>query len=340
MKIMFFLTFVFSTIFFNTNCFDSKLENNIQRYYLGLTLTLTKEKADDAKIEHYLRLLVENGEDVINHFYDCLNISISKKEIKLASRCYYVLLGLGETPLINKKALGDDADLFCQKVSQEIACFQNAPCARTKEEKKKLERKKKMQNLKQNNKNARNEIENDLKRGMSVNQLLRGMSVNQLLNLAVTRGNNHKIKILIQKYGADINSKLNGRTPLRNGICTNQVEAVKLLISSGAEVNINSDLGNTLLHFAVTNFQDEKDPNLEIIKLLLSKLSKENIYAKTAKGRNALHLAAMHNKLKVFKLLLNEGFKLDEKSDQNETVLDLAQMFNCQEILDYLKEIK
>ena len=68
-------------------------------------------------------------------------------------------------------------------------------------------------------------------------------------------------------------------------------------------------------------------------------MSRETLDAKTQLGRNALHIAALHNKKEIFKFLIRQGFSITAVTNQGETVEDLARKYECQEVLDYIKEL-
>ena len=83
--------------------------------------------------------------------------------------------------------------------------------------------------------------------------------------------NINKIKRLIAS-GADVNAKNeNGQTPLHWAVLEDRIEMAKLLIASGADVGAKNKDGETPLHWAVDN------DNIEIAKLLIDSGAKVNV---------------------------------------------------------------
>jgi len=69
------------------------------------------------------------------------------------------------------------------------------------------------------------------------------------LAAAVAKGDLDAVKKFIE-YGADVNEKSNGLTPLMIAARYNQVEIIDLLLKNGANVKVINDSGLTALKYA------------------------------------------------------------------------------------------
>ena len=98
--------------------------------------------------------------------------------------------------------------------------------------------------------------------------------------------------------GADKNkANNNGYTALMRGSAGNHVEAVRLLLDTGADINIVTiDLGLSALHFAALN-------NSVDVARLLVEASDELVVRRSAKG-TALDLALTNRNTEMIRLLL------------------------------------
>lgn len=69
------------------------------------------------------------------------------------------------------------------------------------------------------------------------------------LAVAIVKGDLETVKKFIE-YGADINQKSNGMTPLMIAARYNQVDILKLLLDKGANFKLTDDKGLTALRYA------------------------------------------------------------------------------------------
>ena len=69
------------------------------------------------------------------------------------------------------------------------------------------------------------------------------------LCVAISKGEVDVVRKFIE-YGADINEKTNGMTPLMYAARYNEVEIIKLLLDKGANLKLKDDRGNTALNHA------------------------------------------------------------------------------------------
>lgn len=142
-----------------------------------------------------------------------------------------------------------------------------------------------------------------IKKGYDINR--RANDTTTALHLAAYEGRIKMLKLLIE-LGADLNIQINedsllsygkGFTPLHSALRNDtgwggppnkyQVEAAKVLIQSGCDVNIKSSHDETALHFACMS------QNIDVVKLLLK--HKANVNDQDDEGRTALFYSFFDN---------------------------------------------
>jgi ankyrin repeat protein len=160
---------------------------------------------------------------------------------------------------------------------------------------------------------------------------------------AIDKGDLALVQKLV-KEGADIDVELsNGMKPIHVAAATGQADIAEFLLDSGADVNSRSKKGITPLNLAL----DTQD--IDTIKVLLSKeaqYSGSDIYGAIFKdhldivkllvntpelanltGRKnitLLHVAAMAGRPAIVQYLIDQGAKVDARSGDGDTALDLA----------------
>lgn len=85
------------------------------------------------------------------------------------------------------------------------------------------------------------------------------------LAAAIAKGDVETVKKFIE-YGADVNEKSNGMTPLMIAARYNQVEIVKLLLSKGANLKLTDDKGLSALRYAELSNATEAAETLRLAK--------------------------------------------------------------------------
>ena len=98
----------------------------------------------------------------------------------------------------------------------------------------------------------------------------------------------------------------NGRTLLHWATIDGNIEAVKRLISLGADINARCSLGNTPLHWVTCLWFDS---NNDFAKLLVS--NGADVNAQSKRGLTPLHLAAFYGKVESVKYLVSVGAKIN-----------------------------
>ncbi len=172
-----------------------------------------------------------------------------------------------------------------------------------------------------------------------------------LLSFAAMRGSAEMVKLMLD-HGADIESKIFGRTALMwaaergdtdivillldNGanieakddvmgwtalwlaVKHNKTKTAELLIRRGANVNIQEKFkGSTPLMIAATEGYEELVKFLILKKADLNLADKQNI--------TALMVAPLGGSVEIVNLLLRNGARINEKSKEGETVLDIVE---------------
>jgi len=137
-----------------------------------------------------------------------------------------------------------------------------------------------------------------------------------IIKLILELSKKNNINIRIDIFDSD------GRTLLYNCVKFNYYEMCKLLIEYNKStigisiINIKDILGYTSLHYAII-FN-----NLEIFKLLLSNNADPYLVAKD--GNNGFILCLMYNRLKIFNYLLKNTKFIDFRTNNNESILQVA----------------
>lgn len=168
-------------------------------------------------------------------------------------------------------------------------------------------------------------------------------SVDISLMQAIEKGDLPLVKKLINE-GASINVELfNGMTPIHQAAMSGHFDIVHYLLDSGADVNSKMANGITPLFIAVESQNPDviklllsKDAqyterevnlafirdNLEIVKLLVTSSQLANLQGRN--GITLLHDAALAGKSTIVQYLIAQGAKLDAKTNDGETALDMA----------------
>ena len=182
------------------------------------------------------------------------------------------------------------------------------------------------------------------------------------LHLAAKSGNLKLIKLFIDK-GVDVDIRdVGGRTPIFYAAREGHFKAVKYLIEEDADEDIVSVSKQNPLHSAAMNgsrkiatllLDEGTDPDqvdkrgntplhyairkkkIEFIKALLPEISYNDDFI----GNNSyLHYASGYGNVKIVKLLVERGIKINRKNQWGKTSLHVAVTFGKPKILKYLVE--
>jgi len=111
--------------------------------------------------------------------------------------------------------------------------------------------------------------------------------------------------------GADVDSKMmNDITPLFIAVESQHLQVAKVLVSSGAQY-AGREIGLAIIR-----------DDLDMIKLLVNTPERANLAGR--RGITLLHSAAMSGRQAIAQYLIEQGAKVDIKTDDGETPLDLA----------------
>src|SRR5947209_7788892 len=112
----------------------------------------------------------------------------------------------------------------------------------------------------------------------------------------------------------------------------NHLEVAKLLIESGADLNVNSKnkLNATPLQGAAANNW------IDLARLYLS--SGANVNCRSEEGGSPLHEAAGNGFLDFAKLLIESGANVNQKDDNGKTPLTIALEYKKDELAKFLRE--
>ena len=80
-------------------------------------------------------------------------------------------------------------------------------------------------------------------------ELVSSTKTNTPLGMAICKGDIATVKKLLE-YGASVNEKSNGMTPLMLAARYNHADIIKLLIEKGADVKVKDEKGITALKYA------------------------------------------------------------------------------------------
>ena len=132
--------------------------------------------------------------------------------------------------------------------------------------------------------------------------------------------------------GADVNGKtVYGETPLHQAANGGHKEIVELLIAKGTDVNAKSDTSWTPLHWAV------QEGHMKIVELLIAKGADVN--AKDKHDITSLHMSSTQGHKGIAELLIAKGADVNVKNKLNgETPLGWAIRANNLEIANLLRE--
>ena len=126
------------------------------------------------------------------------------------------------------------------------------------------------------------------------------------------------IRVIIENGLVDVGAKGEwDYTPLHWAVSGDNIELAKLLIASGADVNVKRWDGFTPLHRAVSR------DNMEVTKLLIG--SGADVNAKDSDDDTPLHEAVGRDNIELAKFLIDSGAWVNAKNKDGETPLHRAQ---------------
>ncbi len=149
---------------------------------------------------------------------------------------------------------------------------------------------------------------------------------------AITNNDLSEVQKLIQK-GADVNElDDNQDAPLVIAAYKGYTEIVKVLLEAGANVTaVDPEMKATALHAAAYAGRAEAAKVLIAYKIDIDKQGPYN-------GYTALHDAIWQNNIETVRALIEAGARLDLKSKDGQTALDLAKARSRKEIAALIEQ--
>ena len=139
-------------------------------------------------------------------------------------------------------------------------------------------------------------------------------NVNERFYQSVRNDDLATLRVLVKDYGADVKDS-RGQTPLMFAAAFGSLEAMKLLISSGADTKAVSESGVTALHWSTGDVRK--------VRLLLDQGAEVN--KASALGRTPLLVAAdTYGTLETVRLLLQKGAEVNVADSVGFTPLNVA----------------
>jgi ankyrin repeat protein len=162
--------------------------------------------------------------------------------------------------------------------------------------------------------------------GAKVN-VINNYEATALLRASVGRGPDYElIKILISK-GADVNMQgYNGITALHWAVKYNDLKVAKLLLENGADINISNDYNGPIRTSTISGTILQVAINFsqsnEMVKFVIENGAKLNI--ENSQGNTELHLVALKGNTEQTKFLIEHGIDLNAENNFNRTALYYA----------------
>jgi len=128
---------------------------------------------------------------------------------------------------------------------------------------------------------------------------------------------NAKLALAAIRRGASVNARYRGRPVLLWAIQEGRLNVVKILVAAGVSLKRRDDLGFSPLDQAVG------EGNIQIVKFLLK--AGADVNGRTANG-SPLHTACVYRRLKIAKLLLDNGADPSAVNAEGRTPAALTRM--------------
>lgn len=143
------------------------------------------------------------------------------------------------------------------------------------------------------------------------------------LHIAARKDHSHVIEYLIA-MGADVNAKKeNGNTPVCEVIPADTAHifrTVTMMVSKGADIHVQNNEGNTLLHLSC--LQANSHTSYQLAEFFVN----EGLSVHTAnkKGQTPLHLAVWSGHVNIVQMLIAQGAEINPKDKEGLTPLASA----------------
>jgi len=153
---------------------------------------------------------------------------------------------------------------------------------------------------------------------LGTNRSIVDVNKNNPLHIAVIENAPLSVFELLVKLGYDINAKnINGKTPVQMAVSAGMNDAVKYLLSCGADVFAIDSTGSNAV---ITSITDNPSVLIDILNANKNKTD--------ANGNTVLHYAAQCADSNVLSVLIQYGADKYAKNRKGETAADIAQNLN------------
>lgn len=134
---------------------------------------------------------------------------------------------------------------------------------------------------------------------------------------------------LLIKYGANINFKYKGITPLVFAVCLNgDYDYVEFIVNNGGDPMSKYIDGKSVLHFAA------KHNRIDLLRYFLD--MKLNVDSTDNKGNTPLHIAARKGNIDSVKFLVQKGAQINMKNNFGIPPVFLAFIRKREDVVKYL----
>jgi len=141
------------------------------------------------------------------------------------------------------------------------------------------------------------------------------------LHKACQEGHLEMVQLLIQ-HGAKVNMEdKKDRRPVHIAALKGHIQILEVLVSAGANINARDKDKMTPLHIGAAS------GNLEVVATLLD-MEATNINVRNKFGNTPAHLAALNGHEKILNEILGEGFDLNDRNLDGQTMIHLATHHN------------
>lgn len=175
------------------------------------------------------------------------------------------------------------------------------------------------------------QLDERAKKSALSNGCIHGLLSHSPLALAVRKGHTDAVRELISA-GAEVNEYcIYTLTPLANAAERGHTETVKLLLQHGAKVDAAPDAYTALMRACIGG-------QCEAAKLLLDAGADSN--AKHDDGQRPLHFAAKSGSADCVDLLLKHGADASAVAYERDTALTCAERYNHKDVVQILRDAK
>lgn len=121
-----------------------------------------------------------------------------------------------------------------------------------------------------------------------------------------------KIKPLLDTIKVNINTKILGSTPIHMTFCKGKIDAIRLLLEHGANINVQNDEGQTPLHYLLSNQKIECTTKIRIIQEFFSQY---DLSLTNNEGETIIEIASKNCPEALWHLLGGAALNVESQDD-------------------------